>query len=74
MDKVIHSQLHLHSENFDLCRICLLEPETNRHIKFVHIFSRKNKEIKLQEHIKELFNIEVCEYITRNNYIGIVNY
>lgn len=65
MDKTNHSQMHLHSENFDLCRICLLEPESNRHIKFVHIFSRKNKEIKLQEHIKELLNIQVCIYLKK---------
>ncbi|XP_026805391.1 LOW QUALITY PROTEIN: zinc finger protein 184-like [Rhopalosiphum maidis] len=54
-----NSQMHLHSENFDLCRICLLEPETNRHIKFIHIFGSNNGGLKLNQQMIELLGIKV---------------
>ncbi|XP_025195258.1 zinc finger protein 91-like [Melanaphis sacchari] len=54
-----NSQMHLHSENFDLCRICLLEPETNRHIKFIHIFTPNDGGLKLNQQMIELLGIKV---------------
>ncbi|CAH1724371.1 unnamed protein product [Aphis gossypii] len=54
-----NTQMHLHSENFDLCRICLLEPETNRHIKFIHIFTPNNGGLKLNQQMIDLLGIKV---------------
>lgn len=49
-------QMHLHSENFDLCRICLLEPESNRNIKFLHVFLANSDTSQL---ISELLDVKV---------------
>ncbi|XP_025196835.1 zinc finger protein 136-like [Melanaphis sacchari] len=53
------SQMHLHSENFDLCRICLAEPEADRSIEFVHIFTTVNEDFKLKPQLEELLGIKV---------------
>ncbi|KAL5242427.1 hypothetical protein ACI65C_009837 [Semiaphis heraclei] len=53
------TQMHLHSENFDLCRICLLEPESNRHIKFIHIFNHSDGELNMCQQISELLGVKV---------------
>ncbi|XP_022182112.1 zinc finger protein Xfin-like [Myzus persicae] len=54
-----NTQMHLHSENFDLCRICLLEPESNRHVKFIHIFTPSNGELNMNQQIMELLGVKV---------------
>lgn len=56
-----NSQMHLHSENFDLCRICLLEPESNRHVKFLHIFTPSGGGVPLNQQIHEFLGVKVCE-------------
>uniref|UniRef100_A0A2S2NNN6 Zinc finger protein n=1 Tax=Schizaphis graminum TaxID=13262 RepID=A0A2S2NNN6_SCHGA len=53
------SQMHLHSENFDLCRVCLLEPESDRSMKFVHIFTAVNGDFILKKQLEELLGIKV---------------
>ncbi|XP_001946201.2 zinc finger protein 33A [Acyrthosiphon pisum] len=54
-----NNQMHLHSENFDLCRLCLLEPESNRHVKFIHIFTPSNGEINMNQQLIDLLGIKV---------------
>ncbi|XP_050534809.1 zinc finger protein 91-like [Daktulosphaira vitifoliae] len=54
-----NSQINLHSENFDLCRICLLEPESNRKIKFLNIFMISNNDNGLNQHMFELLGVKV---------------
>ena len=61
------SEMYLTSDNFDICRICLLEPDSNRDIKFLNIFSFNNEDLVLSVKIKEMFGIIVSEY-------NIVNY
>jgi len=54
--------MSLHSENFDICRICMLEPESNRHIPFIPIFE-KNTDCSgpnIQQQIYEYMRIKVC--------------
>ncbi|XP_015374021.1 PREDICTED: zinc finger protein 808-like [Diuraphis noxia] len=53
------SQTHLHSENFDLCRVCLLEPESDRNVKFVHILTPVAGEMRVKELMLELLGINV---------------
>ncbi|XP_026821150.1 zinc finger protein 84-like [Rhopalosiphum maidis] len=53
------SQMHLHSENFDLCRVCLLEPESDRSMRFVHIFTAVNGDFILKKQLEELLGIKV---------------
>lgn len=65
------SQTHLHSENFDLCRICLLEPESNRDIKFFHIFSPNNDGLVLSETIMEFLDLIVSEYTKIINFLTL---
>ncbi|XP_050429546.1 zinc finger protein 888-like [Adelges cooleyi] len=54
-----NSQTHLHSENFDLCRICLLEPESNRTIKFLNIFTSTASDNGLSQNMTELLGVRV---------------
>lgn len=61
------SKLHSTSDNFDICRICLLEPDSNRGVKFLNIFASNNEGVVLSVQIKELFGIIVSEYNIVNN-------
>ncbi|CAI6343588.1 unnamed protein product [Macrosiphum euphorbiae] len=54
-----NNQMHLHSENFDLCRLCLMEPESNRHVKFIHIFTPSDGEMNMNQLMIDLLGIEV---------------
>lgn len=44
----------LHCENFDLCRLCLKEPESNRNVVFIDALQNN-----LTEQIFEIFGIKV---------------
>ncbi|KAE9527904.1 hypothetical protein AGLY_012728 [Aphis glycines] len=49
----------LHSENFDLCRICLAEPESNRHMQFLHILGTVEGNFELKQQFEELIGIQI---------------
>ncbi|XP_027845717.2 LOW QUALITY PROTEIN: zinc finger protein 271-like [Aphis gossypii] len=49
----------LHSENFDLCRICLSEPESNRHMQFLHILGTVEGNFDLKQQFEELIGIQI---------------
>lgn len=49
----------LHSDNFDLCRLCMLEPEANRNVKFINVFSAETKDPKLAQHIFKIFDVKI---------------
>lgn len=49
----------LHTEHFNLCRICLTKPETNRHLKFFNIFMPVNEGNTLKEDMKDLLDLNV---------------
>lgn len=54
------NQMYLHRKNFKICRICLLEPEEDIHVKFTKIFSDDNREdFTLQLQIEDIFGIKV---------------
>ncbi|XP_025196234.1 zinc finger protein 493-like [Melanaphis sacchari] len=53
------SQIHLNNENIDLCRICLMEPESNRNIEFVNIFTSSIGDLTLRQKYEELLGIEI---------------
>ncbi|KAL4127310.1 hypothetical protein QTP88_011486 [Uroleucon formosanum] len=54
------SQTYLHSDNFELCRICLLEPEENRNVKFTKIFPDDDVEDStLQQQIEDIYGIKI---------------
>lgn len=61
------SKMHLTSDNYDVCRICLLEPDTNREVKFLDIFSSNNEGLVLSDRIKEFFGFIVSESSIVNN-------
>lgn len=54
-----HTMNELHSENFDLCRICLSEPESDRTLKFLHVFKNKKSDFQLNPQIEELLGIKI---------------
>ncbi|KAF0726231.1 zinc finger protein 271-like [Aphis craccivora] len=49
----------LHSENFDLCRICLSEPEADRRLKFLHVLKNNESYFQLNLQIEELLGIKI---------------
>ncbi|XP_060857860.1 uncharacterized protein LOC132935353 [Metopolophium dirhodum] len=54
------SQINLHSENFDLCRICLLKPEVDRNVKFSMIFPDDDgNDFNLHRKIEEMFGEKI---------------
>ncbi|KAL5236960.1 hypothetical protein ACI65C_004370 [Semiaphis heraclei] len=53
------SQMHLHSENFDLCRVCLFEPESDRSVKFVNILTTGIGENWVKKLMSEYLKINV---------------
>lgn len=61
-----HLEMNLHSENFEICRVCLLEPESNREIRFFNIFG-PNNDCDLSQKIMQFYGLVVCEYNMINN-------
>jgi len=54
------SQMLLHSDNLEICRLCLLEPEADRNVKFERIFPVNNGEDStLSKQITEFLGIKV---------------
>jgi len=38
----------------------MLEPEANRNVKFMDVFSAETKDPKLTQHILKIFDVKVC--------------
>jgi len=49
----------LHSENFEICIMCLRNPEENRNINFVDIYKTLYEGKTLKKYLKKLFDITV---------------
>lgn len=53
------SQSDPYDEDFDMCRICLVESETSRYLPFVNIMSPTNGKLKAKMRMLELLGIDV---------------
>lgn len=68
-------KMNLNSDNFEVCRICLLEPESNRHIAFLPIFGVlpeivngvDSQTSELFKTLQDCFGIEVCILLNNIN-------
>lgn len=60
----------LHSENFDLCRVCLLEPESNRGMTFFPIFGVDDHSAIIRQKICELLQVKVRGKSALDGFMG----
>ncbi|XP_060847566.1 uncharacterized protein LOC132927126 [Rhopalosiphum padi] len=49
--------MHLRSKTF--CRICLVEPKSNKHLMLLNIFKSAIRDIPLTQHLKDLLGMEI---------------
>lgn len=63
---ITKNRMILSSENFDICRLCLFEPESDLNIRFYQIFGSVN-DFDISETLSEFLGLVVSEYNMINN-------